>query len=300
LRHLGCATPDQPARFIISNSGKNIAAVVRPIVGDVDAILMQGDKVLDVSLNLMRRAELLVLPPNGRDLEVSVSSITPLASFEISLATFVDSIAPVVNADAFISQMLRSLGYDLVVSERLDNPSAIGMRRAIMAFQAGEGFPISGVIASTDQFARLLELAARQADVDARHAAEIGRLVAGRASEEDLSGTTGPVTALSTAVHNGGVYGVGKLRFGGVFEGEWFGEYQRPKVGVLRYSAECSMSLRNMASAAARNVAELMKASIGVLRYGRNILFARELWALVPRDQRAEQLQLSSLCRPPG
>jgi hypothetical protein len=305
-RYLACAASDRPARLRIGNGGKNLALVVRPVIGDVDAMLMRGDQIIDASINAMHRPEVLVLPPAGRDLEVIVSANTPFASFEISLAQFDDSVESSTNQDALVAQLLQWLGYDLPSpGDQAEEFAGIGMRRAVMAFQAGEGFPLSGVVTSDDQMIRLSELAARQVDTEARKAAQVAREVAGRSTKEEFAERNPPLSSFTGGIENGAVYGSGQFAFGGQFEGEWMdgidaGASRRPKLGIIRYSAECSISLRNVAGGTAQKLANLLNASIGVLRRGRTIVFARELASLTSGGGQVRDVELRSLCAQRG
>jgi hypothetical protein len=317
-RHTACARPDRPARFRIGPGGRNLAIVIRPLVGDVDALLMRGNEILDTSLNAMRRPEILPLPATGRDFEVTVSSVTPYATFEIALATIATPrddpyVMPRLglidsqdaddseDGDPFIAQALQWLGYDLLGSENAGR-GTVSTRRAVMAFQANEGFPITGAIANEAQLIRLLQVTARHADVEASQAAETAREVAARAPPVESTDANEPLLSLRAGVHNGRVYGIAQLRIGGTFEGEFAdsaesGLNQRPRQGVIRVTGDCSISLRAVTTVSAQYLPVLLSRSVGVVRHGRRVAYARELGGLVPRDpEQQRQLQLATLC----
>jgi hypothetical protein len=295
LRHAACASPSRPARFRIGDGGKNTAVVVRPIVGDVDAYLMRGEKILDTSLNSRQRPEILPLPASGAGLEVAVTSTTPFSIFQITLVTIGSpgtdaAVAPELDAaDADnqesesedgspLGQALRRLGFDLLGAEHAAATAGdIGVRRAIMAFQAGEGFPVTGVLAAPE-LVRLRGLVSREIDVDARRAAETAREVAGRLETVPASDRSGSsLRSFKGSVYNGRLYGTGELAFGAFFDGEWTinsesASDQQPIQGVVRDNSDCTIALLTATDASAGTLSGLLTGSVGVLRRGRNII----------------------------
>jgi len=335
LKYTACAKPDRPARFKVGNGAKDVAVVIRPQIGDVDAFLTRSGEILDASLNTMQRPEILLLPAAGRDLEVTVSSNTPSASFEISVVSFAPAKAPPARrpgpgaspppdddpqdvddaaATPWAAIAFQSLGYDLLGPTRREEPtrgdeqpartddsaSRIIHRRAIMAFQVAEGFPVTGKL-SAPQVERLLASAARQTDLEARKAAAIARDVASRSGAVTFDEPRDPLRSMTAGIYNGRVFGVGQLQFGGVFEGEWLdgletGSSQRPGLGVLRLTNECSIALRNVEAAAAYGLPALLEKSLGVMRQGNRITFAGELSRLIPENERGKEIQPAWLC----
>jgi hypothetical protein len=176
----------------------------------------------------------------------------------------------------------------------------IGVTRATMAFQADEGFPVTGD-SPEEELDRLFEQAARRIDVDARRAADVAREVARTANATQFTNQIGFLRSLKAGIHNGRLYGIGQLRTGGIFEGEWLDGLDadagtRPGLGVIRYSASCSITIRNVGAGFVPDTAALLKRSLGVLRLGNRIVFARDLQGLVGDDQKPQVDQLAWIC----
>lgn len=193
-----CATKSSPAQVRVGGA-LNRAIIVRPLAGDVDAILKKRGEIIDVSINRKQRTQLLLLPASG-DFEVVVSTEAPSVSFEIGAVQITrpeqkkadarapaqpmntPSPAPVrqngsekgtVNPQEipeWVPGGFRDLGYDVMdpASSTDDTANPIDLR-TIMAFQAGEKFAVTGVL-GPEHISRLANLVATNADLAAGEA----------------------------------------------------------------------------------------------------------------------------------
>ena len=248
--HSSCATPARPARFKIGDGGTDLAIIVRPTTGDLDAFLMKGTKIIDASLNAKQRPEVLLLP-SERDLEVVVVANASVTGFEISVtnvptasvrpqrqstpASVPANVQSDPSDDPQAAPALGVLGFDLLGPADAEPDSGIVHRRAIMAFQVAEKFPVTGKLLAT-QLNRLVQSAALQIDRDAVNAVAVARDVAARSVEIQFQDENGALRSIKSGVRNGRVFGVGELQFGGLFEGEWLDSAeansgQRPFLG---------------------------------------------------------------------
>jgi hypothetical protein len=311
--YASCATPSRPARFKIGNGSNDLAVIVRPTSGDLDAFLMTGGEIVDASLNAKQRPEVLLTPAPMRDLEVVVVASMPAAVFEISLIT----VPPASSAPArqttdaqdeqsgrpWIAFALGSLGYDLLGPAGGDQDSGILNRRAIMAFQVAEKFPVTGKLLE-DQLTRLYQNAAQQIDAEAIDTVSLARRITGQSRQVEFSDTSGGLRSIKSGIYNGRVFGVGEFLFGGSFEGEWLdgaevGSSQRPLLGFLWLPNNCSISLRNMDGVYATALAGLLEKSLGVRRQNNNrITFSGKLAQLVARNPDEADVGPSTVCTP--
>jgi hypothetical protein len=302
LRHVGCARADAPAQLKLGNGSKDVAVVVRPLIGDIDAFLVTGGEIVDASFNAGRRAEFLVLPADGKPVGLTVSTAAPYATFEVSLVQPPDRPA---DGDQQPEQppfsrwhemALHVLGYDLLgqpTRERSRGGEVVDVR-AVMAFQAERGSQPTGVL-NAEQSNQLLKDAARRIDRDGWQAVATVRTIGDRARKSEFS--EDPILSqMSGLVHEGRVYGTGTYPFG-TFEGEWFdgldaGTRIRPRLGVLWLADECRVTLyahehsvptmedyndTRYQTLADAYLPVLLNSAIGVVRRGRQIVHAGEL-----------------------
>jgi hypothetical protein len=304
-----CATKSSPAQFKLVGS-HNLAVLVRPLTGDIDAFLSRNGEIIDVSMNTKGRVELILVPALG-EFELVVSAESPVATFEISTlrpnqkdpqinrATPEQQKGtprqapvkqvPADNTNASSSNVVpgwvlgafRDLGYDLIepASSTDDSNNPVD-QRAIMNFQAGERFAVTGSL-QPEQIRYLANLAAAQLDVRALEILKTARQVS-RASpvvifpepaadpddnkdpvakkdqvskkkqmaqEKDDSAIPLGLKSMRGAFFNGRFFGEGVLRTGSKFEGEWLdgpiaGDSQRPALGVLFLANDCSATIK--------------------------------------------------------
>jgi hypothetical protein len=338
-----CATPASPARIRLVGAD-NRAIVVRPLVGDIDAVLSSGKQVIDVSMNSRRRAELLLLPATG-EFELAIAADSATATFEINVVrlkkvqserTAVVQQKGLLRPSAeragqaytappsWVPWVFRDLGFDLIGNSTDDAPVD---PRAIMAFQAGEKFEITGtlkpeeVAVLADQAALQIDIAAQEAVKTARRLSQNSPLVtfpdppaeepapappspakkqAGKKATEPQDEPSGPpetpsgLKSMKGAFDNGKFFGIGVLRSGSQFEGEWLdgptaGDSARPALGLLFSANDCSAAIKTFGMGVSNETvadeAAIIATSIGVMRKKNRKLFSGDL------NQAGEQTQ---------
>jgi hypothetical protein len=331
-----CATTASPARIKLAGA-INRAILVRPLNGDIDAFLSRNDEIIDVSMNRNRRAELILLPASG-EFELIVSAESPTATFEISAvqiaspdqkqtqsdrpapqqpktapgqasaqqaATEKANAAQTQSIPDWVPAAFRNLGYDLIdpadSNDESNNPVDL---RAIMAFQAGERFQITGKL-RPEQIRYLANLAAIQMDVAAQDAVKTMRQVSQNSpvvtfpepaedqadvkdkttkkdEPEDSTSQSFGLKSMKGAFYDGRFFGEGELRSGVKFKGEWLdgptaGDSQRPGLGVLYLANDCQAAIKTFTMPDAFTESEIIAHSIGVVRQKDKKLFTGDL-----------------------
>jgi hypothetical protein len=177
---------------------------------------------------------------------------------------------------------LRALGYDLLGPvDQTGRRAEFIDERAVMAFQAAEGFAISGRPLDADQLRMLHRQAARQIDLEAHRLAAVARDLAARSQPVDRPEET--VRTIKGQIDNARFLGSGEFSFGGRFDGSWMDSNssrgpQRPALGVLYMKEGCSVSLRTILLAEGTYyLSDLLRSSIGVVRRKEQILHAGAL-----------------------
>jgi hypothetical protein len=119
----------------------------------------------------------------------------------------------------------------------------------------------------------------------------------------DFTDTSGGLRSIKTGIYNGRVFGAGEFVFGGAFEGEWLdgaevGSSQRPLLGFLWLSNNCSISLRNLDGVYATALAGLLEKSLGVRRQNNRVTFSGQLAELVRRSPDENDISPTTVCTP--
>ena len=337
----GCAVAGKPARFKLTASQPDAVIVVRPTAGDIDAFLVSGETITDSSLNTKRAPEILILPVETNDLELSIASTTPVAAFELSVATVsapkveraakpssgeeedtetVDDALPADNADASAASAnkeeddetadsdeadetsddeaeasqdetegaahaaagssfeearltafaLRSLGYDVSGEPaELDETVQTFDKRAILAFQAAAGFPLTGQLQDSERVL-LLQNAAKEVDALAQQAAATARGIAAASPLIPFTEDDAKLNSLAGGMAQSGTYAVGHYKNGSEFSGLWQGDLNDdplPRLGVLQITKDCSFAF-GMAEGfdASSDVDQPAVGALGVIR----------------------------------
>jgi hypothetical protein len=330
-----CAMTSSPAQFRITGAADR-AILVRPLTGDVDVVLKRGGEIIDFSMNMKHRAELVVVPQLG-EFEVVVSAASANATFEISTVPIarpnqgktqnavvtsqpknVPPQAPPEQATgdtqtiSWIPGALRDVGYDLIdpASATDDAPNPVNLR-VVMAFQAGERFPVTGTL-SPEQVGRLAELEASQVDALALESINTSRAISGSSpaikfplppddpgtstnssANQDQPPPTG-LASMQGAYYNGKFYGLGMLRSGSKFEGEWVdgptaGGSQRPALGVLTLANDCRANIKTFGTDSGDQLDEaaILSHSIGVVRQKNKKIASGDLTNLTDEQRSA-------------
>jgi hypothetical protein len=330
-RQAGCAVASKPARLKLTGTKTDVVIVVRPEVGDIDAVIVRGETIVDASLNTQRASEILLLPADPRDLELSVAATTPMAVFALAVTTLAetsaseqekaaetssgegaddesaaagasdeasddaaeddteaqdaageknpqgDGVPSIDDARRLTDFALRSLGYD-VPGEPVELDGSIRPfdRRAILAFQAAEGFPLTGELQENERLV-LLRGAAMQIDALAQKAAATARKIAAVSPSQEFSGEDEKLESLAGGVAQDGSYAVGRYKSGAEFSGLWQGDLSDnplPKLGVLQLTNDCTFAF-GMANGfnASYDIGQPSFGTLGMIRHDGQIGF---------------------------
>ncbi len=283
-----CATKQTPSRLKISVDTPRSAVIVQPLLGDIDALVLRGDAVVDSSFGRDFATELLVLPADVTDVELQIPSTTSLAMFSVRVTEIVDPPSESEEAGAdgdegidaarFVDFALRSLGFDVAADSKAVGTRSVSYnRRAVLAFEASEGLALDGVLSKQER-ATLLARAARRIEAAAARAAKKGTDAAKSAPPAIALEEGYFVRSMSAGLNEGGWYGQGEFEDNSTYSGLWSGDLKQtptPVLGVWKVSGHCTILLGAVDGLqSAWSLDDLFAISVGVVRWDNEIVHA--------------------------